>query len=143
MHSRCRDKCYRSFHRYGGRGIRVCRRWSKFENFLTDMGEPPKGHSLERKNNDGHYEPHNCRWATSPEQSRNRTGVQMITYQGRTMCLKDWASELGINYATLRFRVTRRGWPVEVAFNWKKGKWFADRRERARNSKGQYTSKWA
>lgn len=128
-----------SAHRYIGRGITVCDRWLVFENFLADMGEPPAvGLTLERKNNDGNYEPDNCVWATRKQQHRNRTGIHLITYQGRTQCLKDWAAELGMNYASLRWRLIRQGWPVEEAFTWTKHKIRAKRRERARNEYGQW-----
>lgn len=72
MLQRCRDKNHVSYPNYGGRGIDVCRRWEKFENFLADMGEPPPGTSLDRVDNDGPYEPGNVRWATLSEQRNNR-----------------------------------------------------------------------
>ncbi|HKI69531.1 MAG TPA: hypothetical protein VKA67_08080 [Verrucomicrobiae bacterium] len=140
MLERCRNENSTAYHRYGGRGITVCERWDSFENFLADMGERPDGLTLERRDNDGNYEPDNCYWATWKQQHRNRTGLHMITYQGRTMCLKDWAKELGIKYASLRWRVIRQGWPVEEAFNWQFHKIRAQRRERARNEKGQWAS---
>ena len=73
MKSRCANKTHQAYKNYGGRGIEVCERWEKFENFLTDMGiRPSPVHSLERKNVNGNYEPNNCKWGTPSEQQRNR-----------------------------------------------------------------------
>ena len=71
MMRRCSDKKYKDFHNYGGRGIRVCKRWLEIENFIADMGVRPVGTSLDRINNNGHYTPSNCRWATKQEQRQN------------------------------------------------------------------------
>ncbi len=77
MRQRCRDPQVRNYRYYGGRGIAVCERWSNsFQNFLADMGERPMGSSIDRINNDGNYEPSNCRWATASEQNRNRRTPQ-------------------------------------------------------------------
>lgn len=73
MIRRCRDPTVIGYHRWGGRGISVCERWLKFENFFDDMGHKPKNKSLDRINNDGHYEPSNCRWATRLQQTKNRS----------------------------------------------------------------------
>ena len=73
MKSRCNNPNHKSYHNYGGRGITICDQWSKFENFYADMGDrPTQNHSIDRRDNDGNYEPKNCRWATATEQGRNQ-----------------------------------------------------------------------
>lgn len=108
MHRRCLDTKSDSWPRYGGRGIRVCERWSSFENFLEDMGSKPSPEmSIDRKNNDGHYEPSNCRWATSLTQIRNRQKIITLTVLGATKHIEDWAKQVGIASGTIRARLRR------------------------------------
>lgn len=76
MLARCENPNNTRYADWGGRGIRVCDRWHDFRNFLSDMGEKPKAHSIDRINNDGNYEPGNCRWATMREQNRNRRNTK-------------------------------------------------------------------
>ncbi len=116
MKSRCGPKSP-DFAYYGGRGIKVCKRWSdSFENFFADMGEPPAGMSLDRINNDGDYEPGNCRWATPTQQMRNRRSSRMATINGETKCLKEWWESLGtVPYRTAIQRIRSGGWEPYVA----------------------------
>lgn len=85
---RCNNSKNDSYHCYGGRGITVCSRWLTFANFLADMGEAPVGLSLDRIDNDGNYEPGNCRWATLQEQAANRAAHHHRPRDPRTMCIK-------------------------------------------------------
>jgi hypothetical protein len=116
MIARCenpREPCYPN---YGGRGIRICERWrARFAAFLSDMGERPMGHSIERINNEGDYEPGNCRWATTAEQARNNRRNVRITHDGETLCVQDWAKRTGIDRRTLLWRL-RNGVPQEELF---------------------------
>lgn len=114
-----KQRCYNPnntrYMHYGGRGIHMCERWKDFRNFVSDMGLRPAAKlTIERKDNDGHYEPGNCRWATYHDQSRNYSRNINITFNGKTQCLRDWSTETGIKYMTLLFRL-RWGWPVERA----------------------------
>lgn len=115
MRKRCLEPNALGFCHYGGRGIKICARWEDFENFLADMGERPKGTSLDRINVDGDYEPSNCRWATKAEQNRNKRGSVIVTYQGRQMCAMEAAELSGLGFQTLRNRM-RRGWPEDEWF---------------------------
>jgi hypothetical protein len=111
MKSRCLNVNGQDYERYGGRGITVCDRWLTFDNFLADMGERPAGMEIDRIDNDGDYEPSNCRWATRKEQNRNSTHNRNVTHGGKTQCVTAWAEELGTTRKVIYGRL-RRGEPV-------------------------------
>jgi hypothetical protein len=115
-----------SYDDYGGRGIKICKRWIQFENFFADMSESYEAHcakhsrretSLERRHNNRNYTQKNCKWATHHEQSRNKRNNRNITYGGETRCLVDWAKVVDIKYHTLITRIDQLGWSVQKAFN--------------------------
>ena len=113
---RCEKAWDSRYHRYGGRGIKVCDRWKVFENFVQDMGEPPSpDHSIDRIDPNGDYCPENCRWATNKEQQRNRENNRLISFKGKTQCLSAWAEEYGLSQKRLRTRIERDGWDIEKA----------------------------
>lgn len=111
MKNRCLNPKCKRYPLYGGRGIGICERWLKFENFFADMGKRPVKRSLERKNNDLGYDPDNCKWATQTEQMRNTRRNVMITHEGKTQHLQAWCNELGLSHATLG-RYHRRGMSI-------------------------------
>ena len=111
MRQRCDDKKNPSYPAYGGRGIRICKRWREFETFRADMGEAPAGMSLDRIDNDGDYSPENCRWATQKQQSRNTRVNRYLTYKGKRRCVMEWSEVLGIPYSRLLYRA-RMGWSI-------------------------------
>lgn len=110
MKTRCTNSQTRAYKYYGARGICVCDRWmNSFDAFLLDMGpRPSKKHSIDREDNDGNYEPGNCRWATKEEQNANRRNAILIA--GRP--LAEVAADLGQSITTVRER-KRRGWSDE------------------------------
>ena len=112
---RCKNESASSFKYYGGRGIKVCLRWHEFSNFLEDMGERPVGKSIDRIDNDGDYEPGNCRWATSKEQANNRRSNAYLEFGGERMNLEQWAERIGIPSNTLWMRLYDNGWTVKRA----------------------------
>lgn len=111
---RCFNKKSEFYDNYGGRGITMCERWrDSFENFFADMGHSPSSeHSIDRINVDGNYEPGNCRWATSREQSRNTRKTVLITYMGHTKSSSEWADLLGISTDRIR-RAINKGANIE------------------------------
>ena len=115
MRSRCNNPKDYAYNNYGGRGIEICKRWDKFENFLEDMGvRPTKKHSIDRINNNGNYELSNCRWATMKEQCYNRRTNTIITYNNCSKTLTEWAKTRKLDARTLSTRL-RRGWDIHRA----------------------------
>lgn len=117
MHQRCTNPKTKRYPRYGGRGIVVCERWRDFPSFLEDMGKKPSpAHSIERRNNDGNYEPSNCYWATKSEQNHNKSNNRYVTYRGEVMTLTRamTIANSGVEMGGLQGRL-RRGWPLEEA----------------------------
>jgi hypothetical protein len=105
--SRCDNPSNTRWADYGGRGIKVCERWRKFENFLSDMGSKPSPkHSIERIDNDGNYEPGNCKWATTSEQSKNRRSNVWVMFDGKKMLLEEAVGLIGLSRSTGRRRLT-------------------------------------
>ena len=118
MKRRCLDPKRNSYKSYGGRGIKVCDRWLKFDNFIDDMGERPDEMTLDRINNDGNYEPANCKWSTAFEQCNNKRNSRLIEFNNKTQALGKWCLELGLDYRLVSQRMGH-GWSVERAFNTK------------------------
>ena len=114
MLGRCLNTNDKAYKDYGGRGIRVCKRWLKFENFFQDMGKRPEGMTLDREDNNGNYEPGNCRWATQKEQCRNTRRNKFVEYKGEKKTISEWAEQIGMSSTTLWKRLDR-GWSVERA----------------------------
>lgn len=109
MRERCRYPKHHAYHRYGGRGIKVCQRWMDFSNFLSDMGEAPDGLTLERKDRDGNYDPSNCIWATMLEQSNNTSRNRFLEHNGERRTVAQWAVHTGLRSQTILSRVSA-GW---------------------------------
>lgn len=107
MRSRCQRPTHKQYSDYGGRGIKVCERWEKFENFLADMGEPPPGMSLDRSDNDGDYEPGNCAWKTRIEQNNNKRSNVLVTESDGTFTLSEFARRNGLSYGSVQAAVKR------------------------------------
>ncbi len=114
MKHRCLKPHARDYRNYGGRGITICQRWlDSFIWFLVDMGpKPGPGYSIDRIDNDGNYEPGNCKWSTNREQQRNTRANRLITINGETRCVAEWAELSGVSTAILLRRL-RRNCPLD------------------------------
>ena len=113
MKQRCQYQRAPDYPRYGGRGITVCERWQNFENFVADMGQRPGGMQLDRIDNNGHYTPENCRWATKKTNARNRSSNVTVTVDGITKTAIEWGEETGLG-EVVSARIAR-GWSHERA----------------------------
>lgn len=113
MLQRCSNPKHQYWYRYGKRGIKVCERWLKFENFFEDMGlKPSAEHSLDRRKLDEDYSKGNCRWATTTEQAENKSNTLHLTYNGKTQAASAWAREYSISKSTIYSRISK-GWSIE------------------------------
>lgn len=119
MRDRCINPNNKNYINYGARGITVAKEWDDYSVFINDMGKRPMGHSLERLENSKGYSKDNCKWATVKEQVRNTRQNINITYDGKTMCLTDWADELGLPRPTLHYRI-HAGWDLDKALTKRK-----------------------
>lgn len=124
MKTRCNNPKRHNFHLYGGRGIKICERWAKFENFFADMGQRPSmAHSIERIDNNGNYEPSNCRWATAKEQANNKRNNRIVEYRGVRMTLQQAIDLSGnINEKSLVRNRLESGWDVARAIEHRPGR---------------------
>ncbi len=113
MLTRCYSKNHPSYKNHGSRGIIICDRWKRFENFHFDMGNRPTDrHCIERVDNDGNYDPSNCVWATYKRQQNNRRSNVHLTYNGLTMTISEWTDWLGMSHGLIESRL-HLGWSVE------------------------------
>jgi hypothetical protein len=118
MQSRCNNVKAPNYCHYGAKGITVDPRWNDFGTFLADMGpRPSKGHSIDRyPDKFGNYEPSNCRWATATEQARNRRNGHILTHDGLSLTIAEWAELKGWSYHSISGRI-KQGWSVADALN--------------------------
>lgn len=121
---RCTNPNNKDFHKYGGRRIGVCRSWlDSFANFFRDMGpRPSPDHSIDRADNDGDYEPGNCRWATRQQQQRNRRVTRMVKLNGVEMPFAEAVQITGVPANTAQGRIDR-AWPEDKIFDRRDHRW--------------------
>jgi len=117
MLQRCENPNYKQYENYGGRGIKVCGEWHDPQVFISWAlaNGWQEGLSIDRIDNDGNYEPGNCRWVTVKVQARNKRNNHLITFDGKTQTMAGWAEELNISYNVLKQRIDQYHWPIERA----------------------------
>lgn len=149
MRQRCLNPKLPNYHRYGGRGIKICEQWNSFEVFIEDMGKKPnKYRSLERRDNNGNYEPANCYWADIDQQENNKERTVRLEYKGESLSLAQWARKLGMTYHQIRARY-RMGWDTESILESPKGIYHVERRHTDKSRLLEYNgevltvSQWA
>lgn len=136
MIARCTKPESQNYKLYGGRGIKVCSRWlESFSAFLQDMGPRPEGHSIDRIDNNGNYEPANCRWATAKQQTRNTRKNRVIEFAGESLLITEWAERLGTKSSVINARL-KAGWSVKQALT----KPVREKRDKPKVSAARYTS---
>jgi hypothetical protein len=114
MLQRCDNAKAPNYYLYGGRGISVCDKWRSFKNFFEDMGEAPRGFTLNRIDNNGNYTPGNCNWIDRRNQQRDTRLNHWLIYNGEMRCLIEWAEISGLGEVVLTNRI-QRGWSIEDA----------------------------
>ena len=118
MNHRCYNQNSQVWDHYGGRGIKVCDEWHNdffaFREWAIKSGYS-EDLTIDRIDNNGDYTPSNCRWITQTDQNRNRRNNRLLTYNGETKPLREWATIMGIPHLTLHYRITKLHWPVEQA----------------------------
>lgn len=115
MIQRCQNPNNPRYSDYGGRGITFCESWRDFTNFISEMGDAPHKHSLDRIDNNKGYCKENCRWVDSKTQQRNMRRNVLFEINGVKKCRKDWCDHFGVNYSTARYR-QRSGWNTMQIF---------------------------
>ncbi len=143
MKTRCLNPRDKAYARYGGRGIKVCARWQKsYVDFVADVGRrPTPEHSLDRIDNNGNYEPGNCRWATSKEQCRNRRSNIVLEFNGQKRTIAEWAEFTGLSRECIWHRLNKHGWTVEQTLTITAAEGAALRHLRKRKSNGTFLPK--
>lgn len=118
--TKAKDRCFNSkhpaFHKYGGSGITMCDKWkNSFEEFYSELGLCPRGHTIDRIDNNKGYEPGNCRWASKKTQSQNSVWPRVVTIAGVSKNISEWAAVYGISNSVIYNRLNKLMWPIEQA----------------------------